>query len=541
MPFKLVASLQSPDSKSLWTRSIYALSTVSDVIKLTIRQPDPGQPKEPKSYSEILLTAINLTKTSSLNCSFRLAFFKTFQIDGVLPDGAPDGDLNRAFCFSILLNSKTLNVLFKDCGENSETFKLCLIHEDEKAGMRDRVFSNKLFIEFNTKTDMTKRYSVNFRPGRESFDLRIEHVHQEMLNEQSLNDEQGGEEDSVNPRVHHIIIDTFVLRNFIGMFPSSLEDFKIEVYPNARKLLFHGFNRQEALSARKKRLSALTSWPMSLSIQVSLNDLAYENIRAQRETVTEPDHNKFKHQVSLRLRDLRTFIQLISLNYMSLGEEVSSDALTKGMGGNYCEFMFTEPGCPIVFERRYYDGDNESGNECCRITLIEITDGEVGKVGIGRGQNALEAEEVGGGRVEEPEQGQGQGHEHNEAPARAGSLDDASPAANPAVVHERSAADEPLFVEADDTEEEVEREEFDTIFWDNRKYHKTAVKRVGGEAEGQEQEEQQEQEERPKQGQQEQLVQDQEEPPVQEQPSTAQSYNLGPTQNVTKFKGIFDQ
>ena len=397
MPFKFLTTLDSASSKSLWTRSIYALSTASDVIKITLRQANNIVVGDPRpNYSELLLTAINITKTSSLNCSFRSNFFSTFKIDGYLPDEAITGDCNIARCFSILVNSKTLNVLFKDCGENSETFKLLLIHEDSNS-KKDRIFSNKLFIELETKTGMTKRYSVNFRIGKESFDLRVEHIYLEMLRDQSLSDdvqklekerttENPSESDNAIPRVHKIVLETSILRNFIAMFSNALEDFKIEIYSNARKMQFHGFNRQKALSARTK-ITPLSNQPMSLSIQMSLNDLIYDNIPS-----TEGAGSKIKEkfQVSFRLRYMRTFIQLIGNDYAFHASSDSSNQphrylrdMLDEIGNNYCEILLIQPSFPTVFSRKYRKDDNaEDGPVCCQITLITATDSETDKVNL---------------------------------------------------------------------------------------------------------------------------------------------------------------
>lgn len=62
------------------------------------------------------------------------------------------------------------------------------------------------------------------------------------------------------------------------MFPSTLEDFKVELYPNVRRLLFSGFNRQNILGVRGAPTNYLTSQPMTLSVQLSLNHIPAENI-----------------------------------------------------------------------------------------------------------------------------------------------------------------------------------------------------------------------------------------------------------------------
>ena len=122
MPFKFEAEIETADAKNLWTRSIYSLSTLSDTTKITIRQPsdtitrvtasNQNIDENDSGTAELQLTAVNFTKTSSLNCAFDKSFFKTFKIDGELPNDAIKDDDNKAKCFSFLVNSKNLTVLF---------------------------------------------------------------------------------------------------------------------------------------------------------------------------------------------------------------------------------------------------------------------------------------------------------------------------------------------------------------------------------------------------------------------------------------------
>lgn len=564
MPFKFEAELQDQNCKSLWTRSIYALSTVSDTIKITLRQASNNDTSNPtngkKEQSQVLLTAVNFSRTSSLNCSFNVNFFQSFKIDGTLPDQAVSGDPNNARCFSLLVNSRTLNILFKDCGENSETFKLLLIHEGSP-NPHDRIFSNRLFIEFRTKAGMTKRYTVNFRLGRESADLHIEQTHVEMLQQQYFKDKEApdgeqktNDEDEHSSRVHQIILESFILRNFISMFPVALEDFKIEIYPNVRKLLFHGFNRQDALSTRKK-MSNLTTQPMSLSIQLNLSDLAFENILR---TSSDPKRQKEKYQVSLRLRNLRTFIQLIGADFfMAEGNSVSTEV--GGMGGhhssieeignNYCEIMMSKSGCPIVFERKYYADNADMNVPCCQVTLIAITDSEVDRIHIKGRELATSSNKS---TSNESMKQQRNMMNYIESVHRI-----SEPAVAPVV-------DQPLFVpmnaptdnkeretennhgesvdidkgteeegSEDDTEEEnLDNGNFESVFWENMKYHRTTMNE--GNIPGEEEMEPSNGEnDRSKKASKEKEDDDTNNDHIPE------TY-LGPTQNVVKFKGLFD-
>ncbi|KAG7831557.1 hypothetical protein KL920_001077 [Ogataea angusta] len=313
MPFKLEALFTQA---IIWTRCVYALSTISDTIKVTL--------KEAGDKYELLLTAVNINKTSSLTCTFRQEFFHTFTIEGDLPV------VNNTQTFSFLINSKTMNVCFKDC-ENTESLKMLLIHENVPDS--SQIFSNKLFVEAMRTNGVTKNYSLTFRPGYTSDDLKISRVYARLVRTQDQED-----------RVHHLVMDIRILKKFLSMFGQGLEDFRLEVYPSARKMLLHGFNRKELLSQKN---ASLATQPMSLSMQLSLNDLVDEN--------TLPGDEK--HTIAFRLRDFRTFVQLA------------------GAESGECSIKFSYEGSPIVFERRIARGEHDRC-EVCLFTLTMISDSE---------------------------------------------------------------------------------------------------------------------------------------------------------------------
>ncbi|ODV87006.1 hypothetical protein CANARDRAFT_6566 [[Candida] arabinofermentans NRRL YB-2248] len=571
MPFRFETELGTSESKSLWTKSIYSLSTVSDVIKFTIRQStthdhqdenheDDVNSSKSISSSEILLTAVNITKTSSLNCCFKSDFFKSFKIEGQLPNQPSEEDNNRARSFSFLINSKNLNVLFKDCGDNTEIFKLLILHDDVETS--SRLYSNRLFIEFKTKNEMTKKYQLSFNQGLESFDLKISHIHRSLLNQQDITDrikknqesfhddeqEEDDDNEEEEDRVHHFVIDAKILRRFLAMFPYALEDFKIEALPYARKLLLHGFNRQRVLTSKK--LQNLTNQPMNLSILLSLNDMVHDNFL--------PVSKESKHQVSFRLRDFKTFIQLISSNYWTFNEKSKlqhqqqqhQDDLDSSEA-SLCEFMFSLAGSPLVFERRYSIDKDNRVLDICTITLILISDAETDKLQIQQNQkrqvlqsrpNSFVLKSVNQLATEShkaPSPPPTTTH-HNDEPLFVPMDDDyASQTMNniEAISLKRRHEDEhdiadkrmrnEVEVEAE-VEPEVEPEtdlhaaeldrEVDSIFWDNSRYHHTSISRVDA------------------------IVKDStKENHIDENDDDDDDDDmLGPTQNVPRVKGIFD-
>lgn len=431
MPFKFEAEIETADAKNLWTRSIYSLSTLSDTTKITIRQPlntinqntegnqNHDTDENDNGIAELQLTAVNFTKTSSLNCAFDKSFFKTFKIDGELPNDAIKGDDNKAKSFSFLVNSKNLTVLFKDCGVDSKKFKFIVIdeegnntdddsHENDTNKVKKSRFMNKFFVELDTNTGLTKKYTLNFIKAKEAFDYKINSVHNHILSRQDANDRKLIENSVVLPnvnRIHSLTISTDILRNFLSIFPSQLEDFRLEIYPNLRRILFHGYNRQQLLTQKStsrysnnnrnySTASSFESQPMTLSSQLSLNDLVTENFYS---TSNEEEDKKFKYQVSFRLRDFKIFVSLIGPTYSEFG--ISEDKHLRmnhqilalnSEDENNCDIIFSSSGAPIIFEKKYYmtiDGQVESqfsngnGNSLAsRITLVTMSDPETDSI-----------------------------------------------------------------------------------------------------------------------------------------------------------------
>lgn len=427
MPFKFEAEIETADAKNLWTRSIYSLSTLSDTTKITIRQPldtitrvtasNQNIDENDNGTAELQLTAVNFTKTSSLNCAFDKSFFKTFKIDGELPNDAIQDDDNKAKCFSFLVNSKNLTVLFKDCGEDSKKFKFIVIdedristddsHENDINKVKKSRFMNKFFVELDTNTGLTKKYTLNFIKAKESFDYKINSIHNHILLRQNAKDRKLIEDSFVLPninRIHSLTILTDILRNFLSIFPSQLEDFRLEIYPNLRRILFHGYNRQQLLTQKSttrngnnnrnySTAASFESQPMTLSSQLSLNDLVTENFYS---TSDEEEDKKFKYQVSFRLRDFKIFVNLIGPTYSEFG--ISEDKQSRmnhqilalnSEDENNCDIIFSSSGAPIIFEKKYYsmiNGQGESqfsnshhgnGNSIAsRITLVTMNDPE---------------------------------------------------------------------------------------------------------------------------------------------------------------------
>lgn len=367
MAFRLEITLETKDARLLWMRGIHSFLGISDSFKITFRNGDSSA----DCKSEVIFSVINKPRTSLMTTRFTEEFFKVFKIDGQLP-GRPavTDEENRAPAYSIWVNAKEMDVLFKDCGEDAESWKIVLICGDEVV---QQVYSNKMFVEFKTKSNMMKKYSVNYQQGFPSFDSEFRHDYYTTLKAQNQNLSLDRKS-----RVHRLAINPIILKNFLNMFPSALEDFKIQVFPNQRVVHLIGFSRNELFSTSNHK-----DKPMTLKVIMKLDDIIFSNI----------EHNKiqkddYSFSVSFKLKDFKSFVQLISFNLnkfvdgsnLSSDNQLDSEGARRGFNSNQnkpvIDMTFTNAGDPIVFERCYFlDRENEM-TECCRVNLIEVTDSE---------------------------------------------------------------------------------------------------------------------------------------------------------------------
>lgn len=398
MPFRFELELKAKSSRALWTRAIGALHTISDSLKIDIRQgTETGHDEQGRRcYSELVFSSMNKTKTSVMKISFKECFFRMFRIEGEITDNVTrtmTNVENYAKNYSLIINSRDMNTLFKDCADDAESWKIFLIAGNEISQM---IYSNRLFVEFETKAGLKKKYSVSYRPSMFGCDSKISFIYLKTLENQRLSDEQEERgvleddgfdllEEEEDERVHRIAINTLILKRFIQVFPQQIEDFRLEIRPKEKSLVLIGYNRQNIIG----RGDSVVNKPMNLSIQIQLNQIAYNNVREYKE-----DRDIKDIQVSFRLRNFKMFIQLISTGFTGFNSDDDNTKSNKrsrtissyGRGfsndyeDNICDIIFSKSGYPIIFEKKYFtDGDNEI-LECCSISLTEVTDGESSRI-----------------------------------------------------------------------------------------------------------------------------------------------------------------
>ncbi|OUT22616.1 hypothetical protein CAS74_002360 [Pichia kudriavzevii] len=388
MPFRFELELKAKSSRALWTRAIGALHTISDSLKIDIRQgTETGHDEQGRRcYSELVFSSMNKTKTSVMKISFKECFFRMFRIEGEITDNVTrtmTNVENYAKNYSLIINSRDMNTLFKDCADDAESWKIFLIAGNEISQM---IYSNRLFVEFETKAGLKKKYSVSYRPSMFGCDSKISFIYLKTLENQRLSDEQEERgvleddgfdllEEEEDERVHRIAINTLILKRFIQVFPQQIEDFRLEIRPKEKSLVLIGYNRQNIIG----RGDSVVNKPMNLSIQIQLNQIAYNNVR----------YTSF-----IPTQEFQMFIQLISTGFTGFNSDDDNTKSNKrsrtissydrGFSNDYedniCDIIFSKSGYPIIFEKKYFtDGDNEI-LECCSISLTEVTDGESSRI-----------------------------------------------------------------------------------------------------------------------------------------------------------------
>lgn len=523
MPFRAEFELNSKDCRLLWTKSISGFQSISDSFKIVIYQGnDSGYDNNGrKSYSEVQFVTMNKTKTTILDISFKECFFQKFKIDGEISNvsnnynnNVSNNQLrhNYANCYTMIVNSKDMNVLFKDCGEDAISWKIFMVVSDDVTHM---VYSNKLFVEFITKSKMKKKYSIRYRPGMNTFDSKIHCIYLRTLENQKLKDEreeageniEGGDcdfdmfdDDDDDERIHRVAMESIILHRFIQTFPISIEDFMIEVDPILAKIIFKGFNRSQITTKNVD----FTRRPITLSITMSLDQTVYNNIKKVEtkdinnnlsKDIRKLDYEKYN--VSTRLKDLKTFIQIISSNLAMFNEEEIStnngykyinEAEVKQFNEeeNVCDIMYSKPGYPIIFERRYFLNGIHEMKECSSVTLTEISDGQSNKIfedsNINYNTEVNVNEKLGNLTVSQ-----------NTVKNRANrtrirtvspNLDSINRGNNIEINDNPTNIEEPLFLsenyEGNNDEiyndyKETTSKNFENIFWENSKYHQTRV------------------------------------------------------------------
>lgn len=300
------------ESLSLWNKTVAYVSTIADHVKVDL------------FLNRLAVNAINQSKTSMTNVILeREPIFSSFEIMGDFSE------------FHFLLNSKQLMQLFKNLIiEDVESYKISLISSQSNKFSR-------LYIEIVMKNKVHKKHSINYTKCTDNLNLDIINIYKEKAQEE-------GEE-----RVNVLTISESLIKNFLDKFPANLEDFKIQVLSEKRKVNLHGFNKSISSANLKNKDFQALKQSISLTVSVRLEDFVRDNILVDRD---------YK-MTTFRVKDLKSYVHFVSgICGYSFG-----DCETRQESG-YIDMYISEPGFPIIFEN---EGDNSYKSQ-----LILLTDSE---------------------------------------------------------------------------------------------------------------------------------------------------------------------
>lgn len=353
----------------MWSRTVHAMAqSGSDYIKLTFC-----------ASGRLNLAVINKSRTSLMTAQFSSAFFEYWQVDGQLPQIADfDSDnLDSSSVYCLWVNSKEFDLVFRDSSDQeSGSWRMVLIFDGDAGG--EEVYSNKVFVEYQSKSKITKKYSVNYQHAHHNDDSKVrDEFHKELQLQKKM-----GATPEMDGFVNTINLPISTLRRFVSMFPPSLEDFKIEISPKTRSINFLGFNRSALTSTVGKR-------DKSMTLKTILN-LDQSDVLSN----CDPQSAPINVGVSLKLKNLKLFTNLSSTSLVKAKSSPHGENEKTTIDNNDMDILFKNPGEPVLFERRYQlRGQDEF---ICRINLVEVTDGEGSKLTLEPAREVIDTTETRG-------------------------------------------------------------------------------------------------------------------------------------------------
>lgn len=328
--------INNDKNKLIWSKSIISLAAISEHIKFTV------------SFDNISLSAINQARTTHAEIIFSKKFFGEYFVDysDILDEGFDKTPLeDDSPTYSFLVNSKHLALLFKNLDASDLEYICFKIYWNKSVLTK---FKYCLLIEIKTKQLIIKKYQTTYQPVARN-KLLIGRMYQDALRQQKQSSE-----DKNDNHIHHIVIEYIILKQFLDMISSAIEDFKIEL--KREKILFTGYTQQ--IVKDKEYLKQ----PMSVTISLSLDELVDSNINM------EPG-NMAEKCINFRLKDFKNFINLLPILKPSSTSENNDEYLNLETIDNDAnvEIFFKGQGSPILYEFK--------GNPEIVIQYIQISNG----------------------------------------------------------------------------------------------------------------------------------------------------------------------
>lgn len=319
-----LAEIENKRHKTLWSKSVIALQAVAEGINFSVRE------------DGVSLSAINLSRTSHGEIFFKRLFFSKYEVDfsNVMQDGfAPKTAITPSPSYSFLINSRHLATLFRNLDSNGLKYILLRVNWNKNAS---HTVKYKLLIEIKNKKMIIKKYQTGYLPISKK-ELSVATTYKEDYSRQTSNNRG-----DVN-RVHHIMIDLVIPRQFLEMVPTSAEDFKIDIKND--KILFGGFTKQ-IIKDRD-----YIKQPMAVTVTINLEELADSNL-VPNDTLDQPEPAA-RALVNFGMRDFRNFLTLVGYftsSASSYVDQFDEEYANLGNQNDYFHIYFRQPGDPILFD-----------------------------------------------------------------------------------------------------------------------------------------------------------------------------------------------
>lgn len=425
MKMSFQAVIKDLECRQIWCKSIASLSTVSEALKFII------------TSKYVSVSSLNTAMTCSFEAFFSRHFFDSFtfvinDLNSINHDGftflSHNGEQNndtesdpstynlpqeKNACFSFIIPSKYLSIIFKNMENELGCEYVMSVNFLKKCPKTHRY---KLLVEKISNRRIKKQFSPSFQPiqlkifsknisdfsnhyksrlknlydgfefDEENDDFilpleKIRHVNHGKLFSNSRWFEDDYDEKSLN----YLNIENHILKKFLENSPSAVEDFQININRVHDRVNFFSF-----LKPIKKDNKIYIRQPMSLCVSMLFQDIIDMFFYGGANPSQDLDE-KSPIKITFRLKEMRTFINLISYPFTDSPDDAGSRKYLKGLnnmnddtingnGANITqkyslidnnkgdfEVFFEEEGSPIVFESFLKRG-------LVKLRLTQITD-----------------------------------------------------------------------------------------------------------------------------------------------------------------------
>lgn len=273
--------------------------------------------------SQITLSAINVAHVSHGEITFDAMFFKSFKFNSdLISDEGLDQDEDGDVIYSFSVRSKILSILFRKTEDDIESYKISF-NATERCPVNEKY---RIQIEIKTKSMIRKQYSPFYQPSKYER-LGVAKKYKEALldttNIQGSLKEDGDE-------INYLMINNSILKGFLENVSSQTEDFKLEV--SHKNFSITAFTK--GIFVKEKEI---LKQPMAVNIVFNTDELLDLKL-----------YDSIDKKIVYRLKDFKTFLNL-------------------GNSGNFVEVWFKKPGDPALFEL---------SKNSCTIQFVQVTDGE---------------------------------------------------------------------------------------------------------------------------------------------------------------------